>query len=71
MTLLFDVDPTLGLRRRQEAPGATNPSTASRPTSTSACVRVTSELARSEPARWVVFDASLHPDDSKLQVWGP
>ncbi len=69
VTLLFDVDPTLGLRRRQEAPGATN-RLDREPTDFHERVRARYlELARNEPSRWVIFDASLHPDELEAQVW--
>ncbi len=69
LTLLFDVDPTLGLRRRADAPGATN-RLDREPLEFHERVRACYlELARSEPERWVVFDASLGTDELEAQVW--
>ncbi|MFN8586939.1 MAG: dTMP kinase [Candidatus Eisenbacteria bacterium] len=69
LTLLFDVEPALGLRRRSDAPGATN-RLDREPLDFHERVRACYlELARSEPTRWVTFDASLGTDELETQVW--
>ncbi|MBK7368103.1 MAG: dTMP kinase [Candidatus Eisenbacteria bacterium] len=69
LTLLFDVEPSLGLRRRGDAPGATN-RLDREPLEFHERVRACYlELARSQPERWVVFDASLGTDELEAQVW--
>lgn len=69
LTLLFDVEPSLGLRRRSDAPGATN-RLDREPLEFHERVRACYlELARSQPDRWVVLDASLGTDELEAQVW--
>lgn len=69
VTLLFDVSPEVGLPRRQNAPGSTN-RLDREPKDFHERVRARYlELARAEPARWVVLDGTLHADELETQVW--
>ncbi len=69
LTLLFDVDPAVGLERRGRASAATNRldrEALEFHTRVHACYR---ELAAREPARWVVIDASRPADLLEHAVW--
>ncbi len=69
LTLLFDVDPAVGLERRGRASAATNRldrEALEFHTRVHACYR---ELAAREPARWVVIDASQPADLLEHAVW--
>jgi dTMP kinase len=69
LTLLFDLDPAAGLARRAGAAGAPN-RLDREPPEFHARVRARYlELARSEPARFVVLDASLPPEALEARVW--
>jgi dTMP kinase len=69
LTLLFDLDPAAGLARRAGA--AVAPNRLDRePSEFHARVRACYlELARSEPGRFVVLDASLPPEGLEARVW--
>jgi dTMP kinase len=69
LTLLFDVPPELGLTRRGNAAGEPNRLDLE---SAAFHTRVRErylELARAEPARFMVLDASLGPDTLEALVW--
>jgi len=69
LTLLFDVPPELGLARRARAAGTPNRLDLE---SAAFHARVRArylELARAEPQRWVVLDASRDPDTLEADVW--
>jgi dTMP kinase len=69
LTLLFDLDPELGLARRARAPGPTN-RLDREPVDFHRRVRARFlELAGAEPARWRILDASGDPDRLELDVW--
>jgi dTMP kinase len=69
LTLLFDLEPERGLTRRAEAAGVPN-RLDREPLEFHRRVRERYlELARAEPERWVVLDASLAPDDLEVRVW--
>jgi dTMP kinase len=69
LTLLFDLEPTLGLARRSSAAGATN-RLDREPTEFHARVREAYlALARAEPARFVVLDAARAPEAIEAEVW--
>jgi dTMP kinase len=68
LTLLFDLDPAAGLERRG-ADGATN-RLDREPAAFHARVRARYlELARAEPRRFVVLDATQSPDALEAKVW--
>jgi dTMP kinase len=69
LTLLFDLPPKLGLARRAEAAGTANRLDLE---SEAFHARVRDrylELARAEPARFVVLDATLEPGLLAERVW--
>jgi len=69
LTFLFDLDPQIGLERRARAPGRPN-RLDREPPEFHARVRARFlELARAEPARFVVIDAARPPDDVAREVW--
>ena len=69
LTLLFDLDPELGLARRARAPGPTN-RLDREPLEFHRLVRRRFlELAAAEPARWRVLDASRDPVELEADVW--
>ena len=69
LTLLFDLDPELGLARRGRAEGATN-RLDREPREFHARVRQRFlELARAEPDRFVTLDAALDPEALERSVW--
>jgi dTMP kinase len=69
LTLLFDLDPEVGLARRSSAPGATN-RLDREPLDFYQRVRdAYLALARNEPARFVVLDATLGADRLEGEIW--
>lgn len=69
LTLLFDLDERAGLERRTAAPGAIN-RIDREPAEFHRRVRASYlELARHEPARFVILDASLDPARLEERVW--
>jgi dTMP kinase len=69
LTLLFDLPHEAGLARRERAAGATN-RLDREPPEFHARVRARYlELAAADPARWVVLDALLPPDELESRVW--
>lgn len=68
LTLLFDVDPRIGLERRGSAAGDTN-RLDREPAGFHQRVRARYlELARSEPERWIQLDAALDPEQLELRI---
>ena len=69
LTLLFDLDPAQGLERRAGAAGGSN-RLDREPSEFHARVRKAYlELARAEPGRFVVLDASLGTEALEAKVW--
>jgi len=69
LTLLFDLDPAQGLERRAHAAGEPN-RLDREPREFHARVRAGYlALARAEPARFLVLDASLPPETLEARVW--
>ncbi len=69
LTLLFDLDPAVGLDRRAHAAAATN-RLDREPTPFHARVRARYlELAHAEPQRFMVLDAGHDPAELEQQVW--
>jgi len=69
LTLLFDLDPDLGLARRARAPGPTN-RLDREPVEFHRRVRARFlELAAAEPARWRVLDAAADTEALEREVW--
>ena len=69
LTLLFDLDPAVGLTRRSRAAGATN-RLDREPADFHARVRERFlELAHAEPQRFVVIDAARDPEALERAVW--
>jgi dTMP kinase len=69
LVLLFDVDPAVGLSRRERAGGAPNRLDRE---SLEFHQRVRNrylELARREPERFLVLDASRSPDELERHIW--
>ncbi len=69
LTLLFDVPPELGLARRGRAAGRPNRLDLESEAFHTRVRERYLELARAEPARFVVLDASLAPDVLEAKVW--
>lgn len=69
LTLLFDLDPAAGLSRREAAEGATNRLDREPPEFHARVRERYLELAKSEPGRWRVLDASRSADDLQRDVW--
>jgi dTMP kinase len=70
LTLLFDLDPTVGLSRRVIAAGVPNRLDRESP-AFHACVHAQYlALARAEPGRFVVLDAALAEGPLEARVWG-
>jgi dTMP kinase len=69
LTLLFDVPPELGLARRGRAAGQPNRLDLESEAFHTRVRERYLELARAEPARFVVFDAALAPDELAERVW--
>jgi dTMP kinase len=68
LTLLFDLDPSLGLERRAGA-GARNRLDHEPPEFHLRVRRRYLELAAAEPDRFVVLDASETPEDLEAKAW--
>ena len=69
LTLLYDLDPAVGLARRAAAPGSRN-RLDQEPLEFHVRVRAGFlELARAEPARFVVLDGSLDPAALEERAW--
>jgi dTMP kinase len=69
LTLLFDLDPVVGLERRAHAPAPTNRLDRE---SAEFHARVRARyraLASAEPERFVVLDAALPPEQIEEHVW--
>lgn len=69
LTLLFDLDPELGLARRGRAPGPTNRLDREPLEFHQRVRRRYLELAAAEPARWRILDASADPDRLEAGMW--
>jgi dTMP kinase len=69
LTLLFDLDERAGLERRAAASGAVNRLDREPPEFHARVRRRFLELARNEPARFVVLDAALSPDAIEQRIW--
>ncbi|MEO5616860.1 MAG: dTMP kinase [Candidatus Eisenbacteria bacterium] len=69
LTLLFDLDPELGLARRTRAPGPTNRLDREPLDFHLRVRRRYLELAAAEPGRWRVIDASANPDQLEASLW--
>ena len=69
LTLLFDLDPSAGLARRAGASGPTNRLDREPPEFHGRVRARFLELARGEPNRFVVLDASLAPEVLEARVW--
>jgi dTMP kinase len=69
LTLLFDLDERAGLERRAAAAGAVNRLDREPPEFHARVRRRFLELARAEPARFVVLDAALSPDALEQRIW--
>ena len=69
LTLLFDVSPELGLARRGRAAGQPNRLDLESEAFHTRVRERYLELARAEPARFVVLDAALGPDELAERVW--
>lgn len=69
VTLLFDVTPELGLKRRTDAHGTANRLDLESEAFHRRVRERYLELARSEPGRWVVLDAAQSPEVLEAQVW--
>ena len=69
LTLLFDVAAETGLARRAGAAGAPNRLDRESPAFHARVRARFLELAREEPARWVVLDAALAADALEARVW--
>lgn len=69
LTLLFDLPPKVGLARRAEAAGTPNRLDLESEAFHGRVRERYLELARAEPARFVVLDATLEPDALAARVW--
>ena len=69
LTLLFDLPPRVGLARRATAAGAANRIDLESEAFHTRVRERYLQLARAEPQRFVVLDASLDPDALALPVW--
>lgn len=69
VTLLFDVTPELGLKRRADAAGTANRLDLESEDFHRRVRERYLELAQAEPARFVVLDAAQSPDALEAQVW--
>ncbi len=69
LTLLFDLDPAAGLARRAGAAGEPNRLDREAPEFHARVRAGYLELARGEPARFVVLDASLPPEALEARIW--
>lgn len=69
LTILFDLDPETGIRRREAMSGTAN-RLDREPLEFHRRVRQRYlELARRDPARWVVLDAAQDPSELEPRVW--
>ena len=69
LTLLFDLDPAVGLTRRSRASGATNRLDREPPDFHARVRERFLELARAAPQRFVVIDAARDPEALEGDVW--
>jgi len=69
LTLLFDLDPAAGLARRRQAVGETNRLDREPPEFHARVRAGFLELARSEPERFQVLDASRSPSALEAMIW--
>ena len=69
LTLLFDLEPELGLARRTSAPGPTNRLDREPLEFHLKVRRRYLELAAAEPSRWRRLDASADPDRLETAMW--
>lgn len=69
LTLLFDLDPAEGLRRRQHAGGEWNRLDAYALAFHQRVRAGYLALAQAEPARWVLLDAARSVDEMQAAVW--
>jgi dTMP kinase len=69
LTLLFDLPPDVGLARRAAASGTPNRLDLESEAFHTRVRDAYLELARAEPGRFVVLDATLDPDPLAHQVW--
>ena len=69
LTLLFDLPPGVGLARRSEAAGTPNRLDLESEAFHGRVRERYLELARAEPARFIVLDATLDPDALAARVW--
>ena len=69
LSLLFDLDPVVGLDRRAHAAAATNRLDREPPAFHERVRARYLELARAEPQRFVVLDAGLDPAELEQRVW--
>jgi len=69
LTLLFDLDPELGLARRAASHGTANRLDLESPTFHARVRERYLQLARAEPARFVVLDAERPPQELAERVW--
>ena len=69
LTLLFDLDEREGLERRRAAAGAVNRLDREPPEFHARVRRRFLELAKQEPGRFVILDATLDPDRLEASVW--
>jgi dTMP kinase len=69
LTLLFDLPPRVGLTRRTDASGTPNRLDLESEAFHARVRERYLELARAEPARFVVLDATLAPDALSERVW--
>jgi len=69
LTLLFDLDPVLGLERRSRAAGATNRLDREPLEFHQRVRRRYLELVGESPGRWLVLDAASDPRELEAEVW--
>jgi dTMP kinase len=69
LTLLFDVDPALGLSRRSSDVAQTNRLDREPPDFHQRVRRHYLALAAADPVRWIRVDASRPPDEIAQTVW--
>ena len=68
LTLLLDIDASLGLQRRQKGGGEWNRLDANTLAYHERVRRGYLQMAREEPERWVVVDASLPPEELQARL---
>jgi len=69
LVVLFDVAPEIGLERRERAGGSPNRLDRESPEFHRRVRERYLDLARREPDRFFVLDASLPPDDQERRIW--